>query len=106
MGFFGFLKRPDINQGVLEYETQENAVLLDVRTPEEYGEGHIPGSRNLPLQRIEEVEEAVGGKDVPLFVYCRSGARSAQAAHVLRQMGYEQVKDLGGILNWSGSVER
>ncbi len=105
MGFFDFLKRPDINRGIPEYEAQAGAVLLDVRTPEEYREGRIPGSRNLPLQRIGEAEESVR-KDVPLFVYCRSGARSAQAAHVLWQMGYEQVKDLGGIINWSGRIER
>ena len=45
MGFFDFLKGPDINQGVKEYSTTDGAVLLDVRTPDEYRQGHIPGSK-------------------------------------------------------------
>ena len=54
MGFFDFLKQPDINAGVEQYETVSGAVLLDVRTPEEYAEGHIPGGRNLPLGSIDK----------------------------------------------------
>ena len=53
MGFFDFLKLPDIQQGVREYGETPGAVLLDVRTAEEYREGHIPGSRNLPLDELE-----------------------------------------------------
>ncbi len=52
MGFFDFLKGPDINQGVQEYGAVPGAVLLDVRTPQEYREGHIPGSGNAPLQAL------------------------------------------------------
>ncbi|MBQ9717328.1 MAG: rhodanese-like domain-containing protein, partial [Clostridia bacterium] len=54
MGFFDFLKQPDINQGVEQYKTTSGAILLDVRTPEEYAEGHIPGGQNLPLQNIDK----------------------------------------------------
>ena len=53
MRFFDFLKGPDINQGVKEYSTTDSAVLLDVRTPDEYRQGHIPGSKNVPLQSID-----------------------------------------------------
>ena len=55
MGFFDFLKGPDINQGVKEYSVTDGAVLLDVRTPDEYRQGHIPGSKNVPLQSIDKV---------------------------------------------------
>ena len=52
MSIFDFFKQPDINNGLKEYAEKENAVLLDVRTPQEYREGHIPGSKNVPLQTL------------------------------------------------------
>lgn len=106
MGFFDFLKSPDINQGVKEYRSVPGAALLDVRTPEEYQEGHIPGSRNIPLPSIDEVLTAVRDKSTPLFVYCRSGARSGQAVSILRRMGYTNVKNIGGIAAYTGKVVR
>ena len=106
MGFFGFLKQPDINQGRKDYESSSNAVLLDGRTPQEYRQGRIPGSRNLPLQNIDTAEEAVKDKDTPLFVYCYSGARSRQAVNRLQKMGYTSVTNIGGISAYSGKVER
>ena len=106
MGFFDFLMSPDINQGVKEYRATDGAVLLDVRTPDEYRQGHIPGSKNLPLQSIDEVDEVVETKDTPIFVHCLSGARSRQAAAVLQQMGYTNVKNIGGVSAYTGKVER
>ena len=106
MGFFDFLKGPDINQGVNEYRSVPGAVLLDVRTPQEYREGRIPGSKNLPLQAIGNVVSLVSDKAAPLFVYCYSGARSRQAVGALQRMGYSNVKNLGGIAAYSGKVER
>ena len=79
MGFFDLFRQPDINQGVEEYRAVPQAILLDVRTPEEYRGGHIPGSKNLPLQQIEKIESIAEKKETPLFVYCQSGARSRQA---------------------------
>ena len=92
MGLFDFWKMPDINQGVEECRKAGNAVLLDVRTPEEYREGHIPGSKNVPLQIL-------------VFVYCHSGGRSHQAVEFLRKMGYTNVKNIGGIAAYRGKVE-
>lgn len=78
MGFFDFLKGPDINQGVKEYSVTDGAVLLDVRTPDEYRQGHIPGSKNVPLQSIDKVTVMINNKATPIFVHCLSGARSRQ----------------------------
>ena len=106
MSFFDFLKGPDINQGVREFSTTDGAVLLDVRTSSEYAEGHIPGSKNLPLQSIDKVERMIENKATPIFVHCLSGARSRQAAAVLQQMGYTNVKNIGGIASYTGKVEK
>ena len=105
MGLFSFLKRADINQGVEESKSVANALLLDVRTPAEYREGHIPGSKNIPLQTIEDIDSVAGSLDTPLYVYCHSGARSRQAAAMLQEMGYTRVRNIGGICAYSGSLE-
>ena len=65
MRFFDLLKGPDINQGVKEYSTTDSAVLLDVRTPDEYRQGHIPGSKNVPLQSIDKVAGMIDNKATP-----------------------------------------
>ena len=101
MGVFNFLRGPDINQGVKEYGETGGALLLDV----EYRAGHIPGSKNIPLQELDRISAAAGGKNVPLFVYCRSGARSRQAVSALQHMGYQRVKNIGGISAYTGKVE-
>ena len=106
MGFFDLFKQNDINQGVKDYHNTPNAVLLDVRTPQEYEEGHIPGSKNLPLQTIDKVDSIVENKDTVLYVYCHSGARSRQAASLLQYMGYSNGTNIGGIAAYSGKVER
>ena len=105
MGIFDFFKQPDINQGVEEYRQAADAVLLDVRTPQEYREGHIPGSQNMPLQQLDKVEEVTENKDTVLYVYCHSGARSRQAVSLLKHMGYTKVLNIGGIAAYSGKVE-
>ena len=105
MGIFDFFKQPDINQGVQEYKNAAGAVLLDVRTPQEYQEGHIPGSQNVPLQQLDKVEEVTENKDTVLYVYCRSGARSRQAVSLLQAMGYTNIHNIGGIAAYSGKVE-
>ena len=106
MGFFDFFKQPDVNRGVEEYQSTSGAVLLDVRTPEEYRSGHIPGSKNIPLQAIDKVASVAENKDTALYVYCQSGARSRQAAGMLKQMGYTNVNNIGGIAAYAGKVER
>lgn len=79
MGFFDFFKQSNINQGIEEYKMTVGAVLLDVRTLQEYQEGHIPESKNVPLQQLDNIASVAKNKDIPLFVYCYSGSRSRQA---------------------------
>ena len=106
MGFFDFLKQPDINKGAMEYRDTNGAVLLDVRTPQEYREGHIPGSKNVPLQQLDKISSVADNKNIPLFVYCYSGGRSRQAVSYLQHMGYSNVNNIGGIAAYRGKVER
>ena len=105
MGVFDFFKRPDIDQGVADHQHTPGAVLLDVRTPQEYRDGHIPGSKNVPLQTIDKVASVAENKDAVLYVYCYSGTRSRQAVSLLQQMGYTNVNNIGGIAAYSGKVE-
>ena len=106
MSIFDFFKQPDIHKGLKEYAEIENAILLDVRTPQEYREGHIPGSKNVPLQQLDKINSVADNKNVPLFVYCYSGGRSRQAASMLQHMGYTNVQNIGGITAYQGKVER
>ena len=98
-----FRKR-NINQRLEEYDSSPQALLLDVRTEQEYRQGHIPGSRNIPLHDIETVLALVHNKHIPLFVYCYSGARSRRAVQELHHLGYTDVRNLGGISAYQGRV--
>lgn len=106
MGLFDFFKQNDINQGIEQFKNSKGAILVDVRTPEEYSEGHIPKSVNIPLQVIHMAETEIEDKNTELFVYCHSGARSTQATTILKQMGYTNVNNIGGISGYRGEVER
>lgn len=107
MGLLNFFRSTaDINAGVAEYETTNGAVLLDVRTAEEYRDGHINGSINLPLDRISFIEDAVKNKNTPLYVYCYSGSRSGQAVSYLKRIGYTNATNIGGISSYRGKVMR
>ena len=81
-------------------DANEAAILLDVRTQEEYDSGHIPGSVCLPSEEIGPEMPIAFDRDAEILVYCRSGRRSAQAAETLTAMGYTNVADFGGIQDW------
>jgi phage shock protein E len=81
----------------IESDVSAGGQLLDVRTVEEFQEGHISGATNLPLQSIEAGGLPVAQKDKTVYVYCRSGNRSAQAADLLKKAGYQNVVDLGAM---------
>ena len=70
--------------------------IIDVRTPAEYAQGHLPGAINIPLNEIEaRIGSVVANKNTPLMLYCRSGNRSGQAQKILQNKGYTQVENKG-----------
>lgn len=80
--------------------------VVDVRTAEEYEEGHVPGALLVPNEEIAGTPpELLPDLDAPLLVYCRSGRRSAEAAQKLTDMGYTAVFDMGGIIDWPYETE-
>jgi Rhodanese-related sulfurtransferase len=83
------------------------AILLDVRTKEEYAEGHIKDSVLIPVDVLQkEAEASLKDKNAAIFVYCRSGNRSSAAANILIELGYTNVYDLGGIRDWPYEIEK
>ena len=106
MGLLGALSGMNIDAGIRQYQETSGAVLLDVRTPEEFKNGHIPKSVNLPLDKIIATVERIYPKDQSIFLYCHSGSRSASAAFALKKMGYVSVRNIGGIVSYKGRVER
>lgn len=86
-------------------EDTPDAYLLDVRTPEEYAEGHIEDADLIPVERLRDrADELPEDTDTPIFVYCRTGSRSAQASEILVDLGYENVHNLeGGIVAWTAA---
>lgn len=92
---------------VLQLEADENSVLLDVRTEDEYNNGIIADAINIDIHRGQEFvhELETLDKTKNYYVYCRSGARSAKACEIMNQLGFENAYNLvGGIIEWNGDV--
>lgn len=88
-------------------DTESGYVILDVRTEEEFSEGHIPGAILIPDYEIgEKAQEVLKDKDRMILIYCRSGRRSKLAAEVLAKLGYTNIKEFGGIIDWPYEVEK
>ena len=97
-------KKVTLDEAKKMMETQK-VIVGDVRTLEEYNEGHIPNAISVPLETIEnEAEAKLKNKDALILVYCRSGRRSREAALKLIEKGYTNVIDFGGIKDWNGEV--
>ena len=80
-------------------------IILDVRRPDEFAEGHIPGAINVANETIGTDEiPALPNKDQLIMVYCRSGRRSKEASEKLVKLGYTNIVEFGGILDWTGEV--
>lgn len=88
------------------FEVEDDYIILDVRRPDEFASGHIPRAINVP-------NETIGTADIPelpdknqlIYVYCRSGRRSKEASSKLVRMGYSNIIEFGGILDWKGEIE-
>lgn len=94
-----------MEEAVTKMEEEENYIILDVRTAEEYEEKHIPDAINIPNESIgtEELPE-LPDKNQLILVYCRSGNRSKQASRKLADLGYTNVVEFGGIIDWTGET--
>mgnify|MGYP006286845183 FL=1 len=115
LGLLGWLAWPQANYDSLNGEqfqeglqAHPDAYLLDVRTPREYASGHLKDARNVDITQ-SGFKEAIAKLDTsrPVYLYCRSGARSAKAASIVHSQGFAQVAHLsGGLRNWPGQVVR
>jgi rhodanese-related sulfurtransferase len=88
-------------------DSGEEHIILDTREQDEFNEGHIPGAILIPYTEIEnKAEEMLPDKDAQILVYCRSGRRSKIASESLAKLGYTNVKEFGGIIDWPYEVEK
>ena len=94
-----------MDEAVTMMEEESGYIILDVRTPEEFRERHIPNAINIPNETIgsEDIQE-LPDKDQLILVYCRSGRRSKLAAQSLADLGYTNIREFGGILDWPYEV--
>ena len=86
-------------------QKEKNIIILDVRTPQEYQEGHISNAINIPVQILgQQLDKLKNFKDKKILVYCRSGHRSAIASQILDRAGFKNVNNLkGGLFEWKTS---
>lgn len=111
MGYYEDLSELDINEGLEDMLIFKNSVLVDVRTPGEYAEGHVPGAVNIEDRLFARknqayVESILPDKTAHIYTYCYSGSRSGMAAAFLRQMGYMRAENIGGYEGYTGPVEK
>ena len=99
------IKHISMNDIVQIMEENENYIILDVRTQAEYNQGHIPNAICIPNETIDEnVVNKLLDKNQMILVYCRSGNRSKQAAEKLKKLGYTNLIEFGGIIDWKGEI--
>ena len=92
-----------------QYHSDENAIILDVRTPEEFETSRIPNSKNIdfynPQNFMQEIEKL--NKDNSYYLYCRTGVRSANSCQLMNELGFNKVYNLlGGIVEWKGELDK
>ena len=95
----------DMDEAITMMEEGSGYIILDVRTPEEYADRHIPGAINIPNETIGSAQiPELPDKDQLILVYCRSGNRSKQASEKLVALGYTNIVEFGGINDWPGET--
>lgn len=109
MGFldklFGFLKSPFATAEEIQALVKQGALIIDVRTPQEYRQGNIKNSQNIPLAQIGSKAKAISQKSKPVILYCRSGGRANSAASILRNHGIE-VYNGGGLAMMQNALRK
>ena len=96
-----------MEEAVTMMEQESDYIILDVRRADEFAAGHIPGAINIANESIGTAEiPELPDKDRLILVYCRSGNRSKQAAQKLADLGYTNIVEFGGILEWTGEIEK
>ena len=96
----------EMNEGVEAFRNDSSSILIDVRRKDEFNSGHVPGAINVVNEEIDEsVTEILKDKNQTIYVYCRSGNRSKQAAEKLVNLGYKHIIEIGGILDYKGELE-
>ena len=96
-----------MDEAVKMMKNEKSYIILDVRRPDEYAKGHIPGAINVPNEEIGTAEIAkLPDKSQMILVYCRSGRRSKEAAEKLVKLGYTNIVEFGGINDWTGEIEK
>jgi rhodanese-related sulfurtransferase len=110
MGFFERLFRGDAlspQEAKAEMDSGIKYTLLDVRSSEEFRQGHIPNARSIPLNVLSQrVQNELPDKEIRILVYCSAGHRGVSAVRLLKQLGYENAISIGGILNWPYQIVR
>ncbi len=92
---------------IFESNGERTYIILDGRRPDEFANGHIPGAINVANETIgADAPVELPDKDQVIYVYCRSGNRSKQAAEKLAALGYTNIVEFGGIIDWTGEVEK
>ena len=94
------------DQAMEDFNNKTRYIIVDVRTKQEFDEAHIPGAINIPNEEISDTKpELLPDLNQDIYIYCRSGNRSNQAAIKLIRMGYTNIYDFGGIIDWKGDIE-
>ena len=96
-----------MDEAVEMMKKESGYIILDVRRPDEYADGHIPGAINVPNEEIGTTElPELPDKAQLILVYCRSGRRSKEASEKLVKLGYTNIVEFGGIIDWKGEIEK
>ena len=96
-----------MDEAVKMMRDEKDYIILDVRRPDEFAEGHIPGAINVPNEEIGTTEIAeLPDKSQLILVYCRSGRRSKEASEKLVKLGYTNIVEFGGIQDYEGEIEK
>ena len=100
MAWIVYLRLTQVSGEEAKAQVEKGAMLIDVRSPSEYANGHLPGAINIPLHDLQSRLAELGATDAPKVVYCLSGTRSVAARGVLKRRGFSAVYNLGSMSRW------